>query len=161
MTHYNPHLYMKLKIKFIIFSKMAYRTKSVNMCPIAFIFNLIHYTHKCIATQVIFPWIVIFSVCSQQIYEEEEEEEEDILCLTKHHAMKTYGGVELYIHAFLTLESYIDESGVILARILNLGIIYIYIYIVMYQSLLCVNLFYEVFKSRLFTSNKVGFIWSR
>jgi len=24
------------------------------------------------------------------------------LCLTKHHAMKTYGGVELQIHAFIT-----------------------------------------------------------
>jgi hypothetical protein len=24
------------------------------------------------------------------------------LCLTKHHAMKAYGGVELYLHVFLT-----------------------------------------------------------
>jgi hypothetical protein len=26
------------------------------------------------------------------------------LCLTKHHAMKTHGGVEVQFHAFLTLE---------------------------------------------------------
>jgi len=26
------------------------------------------------------------------------------LCFTKHHVMKTYGGMELYVHAFLTSE---------------------------------------------------------
>jgi hypothetical protein len=31
------------------------------------------------------------------------------LCLTKHYAMKTYGGVDVYIHVFLTLAQVGDE----------------------------------------------------
>jgi len=33
------------------------------------------------------------------------------LCLTKHHAMKTYGGLELELHAFSTSELDVGESS--------------------------------------------------
>jgi hypothetical protein len=57
----------------------------------------------CVATQWVFIVVlVIYFVTTQSGNFWIHPSKVKSLCLTKHHAMKTYGGVEVQLHAFLT-----------------------------------------------------------